>query len=785
MHVTTSGGRRFMHVGTRLQWSHRRLAETRRSVRELLEVARLASWEWQPDSGEIVFFDVLNADTSHTRAQLDELLGALPAAEREDVREDFATLVRGEREELVRRHRYPTPNGSTVLLEVRARAVRDEVGALVCVRGVAQQVSARELGMGELLRARDFFQGTLDSLPAHIAVLDELGGIIMTNRAWSSFASANHAGAAVGIGANYLAACDAATEDELASRAGAALRAIIAGTGDDFTMEYPCHAPAAERWFALRAARYNGPGPARVVVAHDDITTRRQAQAEVATQAALLDEVDVSVIATDPEGLVTHWNRGAEHLYGWARVEAMGRSAAELIVPAGGEPAEESAAKLRRDGHWEGAFTACRKDGSTFPASVRDRLILDARGLVAGTIGVSVDMTERVASERALAATRNYMRAIGDSMGEGLITLDRAGRFIYLNAAAEALLGWSREELRGRVMHEVTHSRRPDGTARPVAECPIARARREGVTVRVEDDLFIGRDGRFLPVAYTAAPFVTDDGTEGCAVVVQDITERKARQEDLEHHVETLSWISRVREALAKERFVLYAQPIIDVRSGEVVQRELLLRIREPSGEIVVPSDFLPVAEEYGLIGDIDRWVISRASEIAAASGAVELNISAHSMGDRTILDHIEKCLQRTGADPTHLVFEVTETALVADQAAAVAFASRLHALGCKLALDDFGTGYGGFTYLKRFTVDYLKIDVEFVRDLPTNPASRHVVEAVATLARAFNLKTVAEGVEDAATLALLRELGVEFAQGYHIARPAAADSHATSQLLL
>jgi len=146
----------------------------------------------------------LNADTTHTRANLDALLGALPALERQGARDDFAAFVRGDREEIVRRHRSPAGSGSTMLLEVRARAVRDEEGSLVCVRGVAQQVSAREMGMGELLRARDFFQGTLDSLHAQIAVVDERGEIIMTNRAWSRFASANHAGVAVGIGANIL-----------------------------------------------------------------------------------------------------------------------------------------------------------------------------------------------------------------------------------------------------------------------------------------------------------------------------------------------------------------------------------------------------------------------------------------------------------------------------------------------------------------------------------------------------------------------------------------------------
>jgi len=119
------------------------------------------------------------------------------------------------------------------------------------------------------------------------------------------------------------------------------------------------------------------------------------------------------------------------------------------------------------------------------------------------------------------------------------------------------------------------------------------------------------------------------------------------------------------------------------------------------------------------------------------------------------------------------LVFEITETAIVEDEEAARMFAERLHALGCKVALDDFGTGYGSLTYLKQIPVDYLKLDIEFVRDLASNRASHHVVQAIVALARDFRLQTVAEGVEDAEVLDLLIRLGVDFAQGYHIARPA------------
>jgi len=341
-----------------------------------------------------------------------------------------------------------------------------------------------------------------------------------------------------------------------------------------------------------------------------------------------------------------------------------------------------------------------------------------------------------------------------------------------MNETAERLLGWSAEDLQGQVMHEVTHCLRPDGTPFSIDDCPIQGAHRDGVTVHIEDEIFMCRDGSILPVDYTAAPLLTDDGVGGCVVVFEDITERKARQASLETDAETLSWIARIQEALAQDRFVLYAQPIVDLSSGDVIQRELLLRMREPNGEIVAPGAFLPIAEQWGLIGQIDRWVIERAIEIANAGGPVELNLSAHSIGDPSVLSEIESALKRTGLDPRKLVFEITETALIANATAASEFAERLHDLGCKLALDDFGTGYGGFTYLKQFPLDLLKIDIEFVRDLPTNPASEHVIGAVVSLARAFGLQTVAEGVEDAQTLDLLRELGVDCAQGYHIARP-------------
>jgi EAL domain-containing protein (putative c-di-GMP-specific phosphodiesterase class I) len=330
-------------------------------------------------------------------------------------------------------------------------------------------------------------------------------------------------------------------------------------------------------------------------------------------------------------------------------------------------------------------------------------------------------------------------------------------------------------------MHEVIQARRPDGSALAFAGSPIAQVRVHGRTVRESDDVFVRRDGSTLPVAYTAAPFETDEGVEGCVVVFADITERKARETVLQQEADTLGWIGRIQDALMEDRFVLYAQPIVDLASGKTVQRELLLRLQEDDGSVVAPGAFLDVAERYGLISDIDRWVVERGAEIAAGGQPVEVNISARSIGDPAMLEHIEQCLDRSAVDPRLLVFEITETAIADDAETAQAFAEQLRRLGCKLALDDFGTGFGGLTYLKNLPLDFLKIDIEFVRDLTTNPRSRHVVQAVIALARDFELQTVAEGVEDGETLDLLAQLGVDFAQGYFIARPAPLDGDAAA----
>jgi PAS domain S-box-containing protein len=403
-----------------------------------------------------------------------------------------------------------------------------------------------------------------------------------------------------------------------------------------------------------------------------------------------------------------------------------------------------------------------------------------ADGTVEKVIGLSRDVTARVQAteeaartQRELESARDYLRAVTDTMDEAMFTLDTDGYVRYINPSAERLLGWTAEELDGKLMHEVTHIERLDGSHFPIEECPIMRARAEGRMAEVAEDVFLRKDGTRLPVSYTALPFATGAGIEGCVVIFEDITERKAEERRIAGDREKLAWATRIHEALEHDRFELYVQPIIECATGRLVQRELLLRLHDPERGVVAPCDFLPVAEELGLIREIDRWVIGQAAKLARELGAVQVNLSARSIGEPHLIDHIERSIARAGAEPGALVFEITETALIEDEPSARTFLERLHRLGCKIALDDFGTGYGGFTYLKQFPIDILKIDAQFVADVRADPASRSVVEAIVSLARGFGLKTVGEGVEDGATLELLKKLGVDQVQGFHLGRPA------------
>jgi EAL domain-containing protein (putative c-di-GMP-specific phosphodiesterase class I) len=241
-----------------------------------------------------------------------------------------------------------------------------------------------------------------------------------------------------------------------------------------------------------------------------------------------------------------------------------------------------------------------------------------------------------------------------------------------------------------------------------------------------------------------------------------------------------MQWAARINAALEEGRFELYRmaiQPLQRVETG--AHYELLLRLKDETGRIVAPNDFIAAAERYGITPAIDRWVIENAfrwlvSEADERQNLLQcsINLSGQSLGDDKFLPFVIEQLRHSGLDASKICFEITETAAVASFSQANRFIQALKQQGCKFALDDFGTGLSSFGYLKHFPVDYLKIDGSFVREILRDPIDREMVRSINEIGHLTGKQTIAEFAENAEIIQMLTSLGVDYAQGYGVAQP-------------
>ena len=235
-------------------------------------------------------------------------------------------------------------------------------------------------------------------------------------------------------------------------------------------------------------------------------------------------------------------------------------------------------------------------------------------------------------------------------------------------------------------------------------------------------------------------------------------------------------WKQRIEQALEEDRFFLQFQPILEIASGTVTHYEVLIRMRETDGLVAMPGKFIPVAERTGLIHRIDQLVLARAVELLRRTPTqgfgLSINLSGKVIDEQAFLPLLRRLLRDSAIDPGRLLIEITETAALADMPSAAELMQEVRALGCRTALDDFGSGFSSFFYLRELSLDMVKIDGAFIRNLPRNSDDRLFVQAIIDVARGLGKQTIAEFVEDEETLRILRELGVDYAQGYYIGRP-------------
>jgi PAS domain S-box-containing protein len=475
--------------------------------------------------------------------------------------------------------------------------------------------------------------------------------------------------------------------------------------------------------------------------------------------------IGMSVVAADGQWLRV--NVAYCRMLGYEREELISKRFRDLTHPDDVTEDDEftaavaagSAESLERDRRY------LHKDGSVVWVHVRAEVIRDDAGAPLYAISHLQNITDRKRSEERLRDSERRLRSVIDNTPALVYVKGRDYRYQLVNSEFERVFGVRSDWIVGRCDEDLL----------PASAIGQVRAKDrqvvEGGEVLQEETVIVrnGQERVFLTVRF---PLLDQQGAiEAVCAMSTDITERRLEERSRR---ERLQCSELIYGALAQDRFVLHAQSIVNLASMQVEQSELLIRMRKTrdGDELVAPGQFLPCAERFDLIQMVDIWVIARAVELAAAGHRVEVNLSAKTICDQTQVGWIERAVLGSGASPQNLIFEITETAAAENLTAARAFAQRLRKLGCAFALDDFGVGHGTFTYLRHLPVDYLKIDIQFVRNLRNNEDDQQVVRAIVGVAKQFEIKTIAEGVEDEATEKKLRRMGVDYAQGYHFGRP-------------
>ena len=559
--------------------------------------------------------------------------------------------------------------------------------------------------------------------------------------------------------------------------------------------------------------------PVKVVGTMQDVTEEAAARSARDLLSYVVQSTRDAIVTKSRDGTITSWNHGAEQLYGYSAQEAIGQPIG-LIEPAHRAGEQEKILDTLLSGesidHFE--TEGVRNDGTVIPVSLTVSPVTDANGRIVSTAIIARDTTERVRYEERLRhlADRDQLTGLFNRrrFDEQLKReLARAGRY----ADHSAVLSIDIDNFKG--INDSAGHAAGDAVLVQVARVLANRFRSTDVVARLGGDEFavllsaVGIDEaraaaedllaeiRNSPASYGGRPFrisasigvnafESDDATAGEVLVNADLAMYAAKTSGRDRVVvytapearkaramAKLTWSQRIQDALDRDRFVLHLQPILELATGQIKHGELLLRMKGERGKLIAPGAFLPAAERFGLIHAIDRWVVARAIQLIADSMGpiprVGINLSGESVvGDPELLRMIERELERSSVDPGKLIFEVTETAAIANMPEATEFARGLTDLGCSLALDDFGTGFGSFYYLKHLPVSYVKLDGEFIQNLPRSEVDEHMVKAIVGVSQALGIKTVAESVADAETIGLLQKHQVDYAQGYFVGKP-------------
>ncbi len=564
-----------------------------------------------------------------------------------------------------------------------------------------------------------------------------------------------------------------------------------------------------------------------------DVSYRKSIEANLGRgkqQAQItLESIGEGVITADTEGVIDYLNGAAEKLTGMTRENAIGKRMTDLMTLVDendrkdlGDPVARCLSERRQVGLGRRALMISTDGSRELSVELTASPIIGAGDTVAGAVVIMHDVTEirgmtrrisyqaahdaltglinRMEFERQLAEALEGGR--GDSLNSVLCYMD-LDRFKAVNDTCGHLAGDNMlREIAKLIRDQVRDS---DFVARLggdefgmlLIRCPLDKARQiaDDVCNAIRDYRFVWQDRIFtVGISIGLVEVSRETGTlkdllsaadSACYVAKQQGRGRvhvySARDEVSARQRGDIHWLRQLQVALRENRFEIHAQPVIST-AGRVTRGpalEVLLRMLDDDGKLVQPRQFIPAAERYQLMASIDRWVV-QATLSAIAHGAIRLpderscsiNLSAQALGEDGFLDFVVDCLDHSQVPPHRICFEVSESAVMERFDQARRFVAVVHGIGCQFALDDFGSGLGSFTTLRDLSIDYLKIDGTYTRDLRPDTLNHQVVTAIAGVSRILGFKVIAEQVETQADFETLRSIGVDFIQGNFIDRP-------------
>ena len=549
-------------------------------------------------------------------------------------------------------------------------------------------------------------------------------------------------------------------------------------------------------------------------------------------QVFAMQSLGEAIVTTDIEGRLAYLNPAAESLLGVARAQALGRQLEEIVglvdendrkqlsdpvreAVGGGDGNPHSLSRravlLGKASGEERAIELAasplrNQDGELVGAVILLHDVTEVRGLhrqmsYQATHDALTGLVNRRDFERRLDEASEAARR-GDA-SHMLCYLD-LDRFKIVNDTSGHLAGDSMLREVAKLLREAV--RDSDTVARLGGDefgmllvgCPLDKARQiaDDVCRSIAAYRFVWHDRVFnIGVSIGLIEIGREAGTVEQLLAAADsacytakkegagrVSVYSARDEALARSTGEIEWLQKLQSALKEERFALYYQPIVSAYGAETVgpSMEVLLRMLDENGAEIAPLEFVAAAERYRLMASVDRWVVqttlgalARNAFQLAPDRSVAINISGQTLGDPLFLEFVVECLDQTGVGPDQVCFEIAESAVINNMDQARRFVGVLHGMGCKFTIDDFGSGVASFSSLKNLPLDYLKLDGSFMRNLAKDSVSQTMVTAMIKLARTLNFKIIAEQVEDSAALDVARKMGVDFVQGFVIARPA------------